>query len=69
MALGERARTEGFALAGVDLLPTEDPAAARAAWSGLDADVGVVILTPAAREALADLLPLRPDVVWTTLPG
>lgn len=68
VALGEQERLEGFALAGVAVVPAEDASEARAGWSGLDADVAVVILTPASVRALSDLLDLRPDVIWTTLP-
>jgi vacuolar-type H+-ATPase subunit F/Vma7 len=68
VALGERKRLEGFALAGVALVPAEDPQQLQAAWSHLAPDVAVVIFTPEARSALRDVLDLRPDVIWTTLP-
>jgi vacuolar-type H+-ATPase subunit F/Vma7 len=68
VALGERRRLEGFTLAGVELIRADDPQAARTAWTGLASDVAVVILTPASHDAIPDLLPLRPDVIWTTLP-
>lgn len=67
-ALGERRRLEGFALAGVVLCPAEGRDEMRTAWSRLDPDVAVVILTPAAEGALTDLLDQRPNVIWTTLP-
>ncbi|MFR0354637.1 hypothetical protein [Streptomyces sediminimaris] len=51
-AIGERRRVIGLATAGVVVLPAEDPEAVRAAWRGLPADVGLVILTPAAATAL-----------------
>lgn len=51
-ALGEAARIEGFALAGVLLRPAEDPAAVQSAWRELPQDVVVVILTNAAALAL-----------------
>jgi vacuolar-type H+-ATPase subunit F/Vma7 len=51
-ALGERARVAGFALAGVSVLPAENPQAVREAWRALPAAVSLVILTPAAAEAL-----------------
>jgi len=69
VALGESRRLEGFALAGVALLPAEGPDEVRAAWSDLDPEVAVVTLTPAAEDALSDLLDLRHDVTWTTLPA
>lgn len=51
-ALGEGARIEGFALAGVLLRPAEDPAAVRSTWRELPREVAVVILTKAAALAL-----------------
>lgn len=67
-ALGEPRRLEGFALAGVPLFAGEDPDQLRTAWASLDPEVTVVILTTVAEGALRDLLDLRPDVIWTTLP-
>lgn len=55
-AIGETARIEGYALAGVLALPAEDAAAVRRAWQGLPGAIGIVILTPSAAEAL------RPDL-------
>jgi len=52
--LGEWALVRGFALAGVATLAAEDPESVRAAWRDLDGDVAVVILTPAAADALGD---------------
>ncbi|MBC9713898.1 hypothetical protein H9Y04_15110 [Streptomyces sp. TRM66268-LWL] len=51
-AIGERLRVVGTAAAGVVVLPAEDPEAVRAAWRALPADVGLVMLTPAAADAL-----------------
>jgi vacuolar-type H+-ATPase subunit F/Vma7 len=77
VAIGERARVAGFALAGADVVVAEDEAAVRAAVAALspDQDVAVLLLTPRAREALrpveaesgadlaADVAPGRPLVV------
>jgi vacuolar-type H+-ATPase subunit F/Vma7 len=68
VALGERRRVEGFALAGVRIMPVDDRAAARAAWQQLDADVAMVLLTPRTWEHLADLLPARSETLWTVIP-
>lgn len=68
VALGERRSVEGFALAGVHVVPVADRAAARAAWEQLGADVALVLLTARAREFLADLLPLRSETIWTLIP-
>jgi len=51
-AIGERQRVIGLATAGVMVVPAEGAQAVRAAWYGLPADVGLVILTPAAAVAL-----------------
>lgn len=64
VAIGERARVEGFGLAGAEVLVAEDPAAVQAAWAALGSDVGVVLLTPAAQAALGSpqgLLEVEPD--------
>lgn len=50
--IGEGRRVAGLATAGVVVLPAEDPESARTAWRELPADVGMVILTPAAATAL-----------------
>lgn len=63
LVLGERSRVGGFALAGAEVVAAEDPAAVIAAWAALEPDVAVVVLTPAAADALGPLLdePPRPD--------
>lgn len=53
-AIGEEALVRGWGLAGVRVLPAEEPGAVRAAWKDLPADVTLVILTPAAAAALPD---------------
>lgn len=68
-ALGERVRVEGFALAGALTVPAETPAAARARWRELPPDVLLVLLTPAAAEALAGELDAVPDRVTAVLPS
>lgn len=67
VALGAASRVEGFALAGVTILPT-DGSTAEAAWQELPADTGLVLLTPAARDALDDRLRERPRLLWAVLP-
>ncbi|MFC8672758.1 hypothetical protein ACFUEN_08805 [Streptomyces griseorubiginosus] len=51
-AIGERQRVIGLTAVGAAVLPAPDPEAVRAAWHTLPAGVGLVILTPAAAEAL-----------------
>ena len=51
-AIGERARVAGLALAGAAVLVAEDAEAVRRVWRGLPDGIDLVILTPAAAEAL-----------------
>ncbi|GAB2920731.1 hypothetical protein [Streptomyces heilongjiangensis] len=51
-ALGERSRVTGLALAGALVLVADDASAVRRTWSALPEGVDLVILTPAAAEAL-----------------
>ena len=71
-AIGERERVSGFALAGVLVAAAGDADSVRAAWDALPADVGLVILTQAARAALASKGLLAQDAttrLWTVMPG
>jgi hypothetical protein len=52
-AIGEEVLLRGLGLAGVQVLPADQPEAVRAAWRGLPDPVALVILTPAAAAALA----------------
>ena len=67
MAIGEAAQLLGWALAGVELLEPTDADEVRAAWSALDADVGLVVLTADARAALSAHLDREP--LWVVLPA
>ncbi len=58
--LGERHRVEGFALAGAAVFVADDAASIRDAWTRLPGDVDVVVLTPAAANALEDVGQSRP---------
>lgn len=53
--IGEQTAVSGYALAGVLVLPAEDDAAVRGAWSGLPDDVQVVILTARAARTLGNV--------------
>jgi vacuolar-type H+-ATPase subunit F/Vma7 len=55
-AIGSPAMVRGYALAGVRVLPAEDADEVREAWRSLPADVGLVVLTEQAAQALADTL-------------
>ncbi len=51
-AIGEAVRVQGLALAGVLVLPGDEPADVRASWAALPSDVAVVMLTPLAAGTL-----------------
>ena len=65
--IGAREVVEGFSLAGVAVHTVATPEEARSAFTGLGDDTSVVFLTQTVVGALSDLLPLRRDVIWTTL--
>jgi vacuolar-type H+-ATPase subunit F/Vma7 len=76
VAVGERDRVAGFALAGAEVVVAEDPPSVRAAVAALDDDVAVVLLTLRAATALGgvghapavgDIAPGRPLPV--VMPG
>jgi len=50
--LGAEALITGWGLAGAQLVPAEGGEQVRRAWAGLDADVGLVILTADAATSL-----------------
>ncbi|WP_062203663.1 V-type ATP synthase subunit F [Demequina salsinemoris] len=56
VAIGERRIVDAFSLAGVEALPAEDAAAARAAWDSLAPDVALVLLSASAADALGDAI-------------
>jgi vacuolar-type H+-ATPase subunit F/Vma7 len=66
-AVGAWAALAGYALAGVEVVEADDPAAVRRAWAELPADVGLVLLTQAARTALPERLEPR-DRLWAVIP-
>ncbi|WP_225848825.1 V-type ATP synthase subunit F [Streptomyces sp. HPF1205] len=68
VAIGERTRVSGFALAGVEVLVAERPEAVRQAWDGLPAGVGLVIVTPAAAAALGAPAPDRESPLVVVMP-
>jgi vacuolar-type H+-ATPase subunit F/Vma7 len=68
-AIGEERRVRGFALAGVSVMAAADATAARHAWEALEADIGLVILTPAAVQGLRRELTSAPGRLWVELPS
>jgi vacuolar-type H+-ATPase subunit F/Vma7 len=69
VAIGERVRVGGYALAGVEVLAAEDEQTAIEAWERLGDDVTCLVLTRAAHAALASRLAEHPRAVWAVLPG
>jgi vacuolar-type H+-ATPase subunit F/Vma7 len=68
LALGADAELAGFALAGVAVLPTATAEETLGAWTAMDDDVGLVILTRRAAEALRDVLDERPHTLTVVTP-
>lgn len=64
VAIGERARIQGFSLAGVSVIEADRAQAARAAWRALPPGVELVILTASAHAALA----AEADITGTAAP-
>ena len=67
--VGELTRVQGFSLAGAQVLVAEDAEAARSAWSSLDGDVAVVVLTPMAAAALGGEPRCRGWPLAVVMPG
>ncbi|MFD8234779.1 hypothetical protein ACFV20_23255 [Streptomyces sp. NPDC059696] len=67
-AIGERLRVLGLVTAGVVVLPAEDPDAVRTAWRRLPPDTGLVVVTPAAAEALGPELLEQGDPLTAVMP-
>jgi hypothetical protein len=63
VAIGERARVAGFALAGADVVVAEDEAAVRAAVAALSPDQDGPVEAESGADLAADVAPGRPLVV------
>ena len=68
VGIGATHEMEGFALAGVHVMAASTEAEVTAAWAGLDRDVGLVILSPAAARGIQDLLSSRQDLLTVVMP-
>ena len=68
VGIGATQEMEGFALAGVAVIPASSDAEVTAAWAGLDADVGLVILSADAGQQLRAVLDSRTDVLTVVMP-
>ena len=67
-AIGEPGRVAGYALAGAEVRPAEDAAAALDAWRSLDPTTELVLLTRAAADALGPELDEQDRRIWVVLP-
>jgi len=68
VAIGDRLKLAGYALAGVAIEHATDPDQVREAWLGIGSDVELVLLTFEARQAIPDSLG-RQDVLVSVLPA
>jgi vacuolar-type H+-ATPase subunit F/Vma7 len=69
IVLGERTRVMGYALAGALAIEAEGDEVARA-WASFPPDISLVVLTPAAAQALGGAMPAaHPDVLVMTMPA
>jgi vacuolar-type H+-ATPase subunit F/Vma7 len=68
VAIGARRRLAGFALAGVEVRDAPTDTDVERELDALGADVGLLILTPAAARTLEGRSSEREDLVWVSLP-
>jgi vacuolar-type H+-ATPase subunit F/Vma7 len=68
VALGEEHRVVAFAMVGVAVVAVGDAREARSAWASLPDDVGLVILTRSAAEALQAVLHQPGEPLWAVMP-
>ena len=68
VALGSTHQIDGFALAGVNVVPARTDAEVTRAWEALGDDVGLVILSASAADALRTALTERPDLLTVVMP-
>lgn len=67
VALGEEKRIAPFAMVGVAVIAVDDTVAVRNAWSDLGDDVGLVILTRGAANALGPALQAPGSPLWAVM--
>ncbi len=68
VAIGATHGLEGFALAGVKVIAAGTDTDVAHAWALLDDDVGLVILSPEAADALGAALTERHDMLTVVMP-
>jgi vacuolar-type H+-ATPase subunit F/Vma7 len=67
VALGEEQHVAPFAMVGVAVIAVDEAIAVRNAWSGLGDDVGLVILTRTAANALGPALQTPGSPLWAVM--
>lgn len=67
VAIGDEELLAGYAAIGVSVIAASTPEEAVAAWDGQASAAGLVLLTPAAHDALVERLDER-RVLWAVLP-
>jgi vacuolar-type H+-ATPase subunit F/Vma7 len=66
-AIGEALEVEGYALAGVTVLPADSQEEAAAAWAALPADTALLIMTTSAADWLGLQLAERPEILTVVM--
>ncbi len=68
VAIGEEHKVLPFGMVGVEVLALTEPQGAQSAWASLGDDVGLVVLTRLAAEALGPILHEPGQPLWTVMP-
>jgi vacuolar-type H+-ATPase subunit F/Vma7 len=68
VVLGESLAVAGFALGGATTVAADDPDSVRRSWDALPDDTAVVVLTPAAADALGARTGRRAGILTVTMP-
>ena len=69
VAIGDARRLAGYGLAGVEVIDAATAAEIDAAWTRVDADTRLLLLTPETYEELADRLGERGRLIWAVVPS
>lgn len=68
VALGDSEALEGFALAGVRVVPACSPEEILDEWNRLGPDVGLVVISRTAARVLEHVMAERPEVLTAVVP-
>ena len=68
VGIGAEPVLAGYGLVGVEVIDADEAESVRRAWAALADDVGLVLLTPAARRALPEPIPAG-GPLWVVLPA